>query len=98
MEKKCSCCGTSQHNVKALYCWNCGNPIFGKMKENAFVQQLERMKKIELESMKKDRKYGIPVRINPNSYVAKELFYQTILLKQLKTELDSLMSIVKKNS
>lgn len=48
---------------------------------------LKKQKEIELEEIKKDRKKGIPVRINPNSLVAKEIEYQTYLLKKILEEI-----------
>ena len=47
------------------------------------LEILENFKKNELEAIKKDRKNGIPVRVNSDSYFAKELTYQTVLIKQV---------------
>ena len=57
---------------------------------------LKKQKEIELEEIKKDRKKGIPVRINPNSLVAKEIEYQTYLLKKILEEIHQNLAGVKK--
>lgn len=44
---------------------------------------LENFRDEELKAIKKDRKKGIPVRINPKSLIAKEILRQTVLLKQI---------------
>lgn len=55
------------------------------MKEwKKFINQLQRYKENELKELKKEKKKGIPVRLNPNSYYAKELEYQTLLLKNIQ--------------
>lgn len=48
-----------------------------------FFEALEDFKRKELEAIKKDRKNGIPVRVNSDSYFAKEITYQTVLIKQV---------------
>ena len=53
-----------------------------------FEKALKKQKEIELEEIKKDRKNGVPVRINPNSLVAKEIEYQTYLLKEILEEIE----------
>lgn len=62
------------------------------------LEILENFKKNELEAIKKDRKNGIPVRVNSDSYFAKEISYQTVLLKQvienqmqIRIQLDSII-------
>lgn len=57
---------------------------------------LRKQKEIELAEIKKDKKNGIPVRINPNSMVAKEIEYQTYLLKEIKEEFHQNLAEVKK--
>lgn len=47
------------------------------------LKMIEDFKKRELEEIKKDGKKGFPIRINPKSYFAKELSYQTVLLKRI---------------
>lgn len=51
---------------------------------------LKKQKEIELSEIKKDRQKGIPVRINPDSRVAKEIEYQTYLLKEIQDEIRSI--------
>lgn len=59
------------------------------------LKQLEKFKRLELEEIKKDRKKGIPVRINPNSMTSKEIAYQTILLKQVLEKQNEIISMLK---
>lgn len=61
-----------------------------------FEKALKKQKEIELEEIKKDRKNGVPVRINPNSLVAKEIEYQTYLLKEILEEIHQNLAGVKK--
>jgi hypothetical protein len=64
-------------------------------------EALEDFKRKELEAIKKDRKNGIPVRVNSDSYFAKEITYQTVLIKQvlenqmqIKQMLNSLLTMI----
>ena len=59
------------------------------------LKELEKFKRLELEEIKKDRKKGIPVRINPNSMASKEIAYQTILLKQVLENQNEIISMLK---
>lgn len=58
------------------------------------VKELKKQKEIELAEIKKDRNKGIPVRINPNSRVAKEVEYQTHLLKEIQKEINSTQTLI----
>ena len=62
------------------------------------IKFLKKMKEIELKNYKKDIKNGIPVRINPKSYAVKELEYQTVLLKEIKHDLDDIKMLLQKRS
>lgn len=55
---------------------------------------LKKQKEIELSEIKKDRQKGIPVRINPDSRVAKEIEYQTYLLKEIQDEIRSIKKML----
>lgn len=57
---------------------------------------LKKQKEIELTEIKKDKHKGIPVRINPNSLVAKEIEYQTCLLKEIQEEMHRDLVEIKK--
>lgn len=57
---------------------------------------LRRQKEIKLAEIKKDKYKGIPVRINPNSLVAKEIEYQTCLLKEIQEEMHRDLVEIKK--
>lgn len=59
---------------------------------------LKRIKEIEKKEYKKDRKKGIPVRINPESYAVKELEYQTLLIREIKQDLDEIKMLLQKRS
>ena len=62
------------------------------------TETLKRIKKIEKENYRKDIRKGIPVRINPESYAVKELEYQTILLREIKNDLDEIKMSLQKRS
>lgn len=53
-----------------------------------------RQKEIKLAEIKKDKHKGIPVRINPNSLVAKEIEYQTCLLKEVQEDIQSITTLI----
>ena len=55
---------------------------------------LRRQKEINLAEIKKDKNKGIPVRINPNSLVAKEIEYQTCLLKEVQEDIQSITTLI----
>lgn len=55
---------------------------------------LRRQKEIKLAEIKKDKHKGIPVRINPNSLVAKEIEYQTYLLKEVQEDIQSITTLI----
>lgn len=57
---------------------------------------LRRQKEIRLAEIKKDKNKGIPVRINPDSLVAKEIEYQTCLLKEIQEEMHHDLTEIKK--
>lgn len=59
---------------------------------------LKRIKEIEKKEYEKDRKKGIKVRINPESYAVKELEYQTLLLREIKQGLEEIKMLLKKPS
>lgn len=44
--------------------------------------------------IKKDKNKGIPVRINPDSLVAKEIEYQTCLLKEVQEDIQSITTLI----
>lgn len=58
------------------------------------IEELRKQKEIELREIEKDKEKGIPVRINPNSYVAKEIFYQTLVLKNIEQSLYELKKMI----
>lgn len=65
------------------------------------LEILENFKKNELEAIKKDRKNGIPVRVNSDSYFAKEISYQTVLLKQVienQTQIKQMLNLITEKS
>ena len=62
------------------------------------IKILKKMKEEQLNNFSKDKKKGIPVRINPDSYYAKEIEYQTILLKEIKVELDNIKRLLNKSN
>ena len=47
------------------------------------LKALEYYKRRELEAMEKEDKKGFPVIIEKDSYFAKEISYQTVLLKKI---------------
>lgn len=55
---------------------------------------LRRQKEIKLAEIKKDKNKGIPVRINPDSLVAKEIEYQTCLLKEVQEDIQSITTLI----
>lgn len=57
---------------------------------------LRKQKEIKLAEIKKDKHKGIPVRINPNSLVAKEIEYQICLLKDIQEEMHRDLAEIKK--
>nr|DAE01448.1 MAG TPA: hypothetical protein [Siphoviridae sp. ctQtc11] len=61
------------------------------------INQLQRYKENELKELKKDKKKGMPVRLNPNSYYAKELEYQTIILKNIQKDLREIKRLLEKH-
>lgn len=62
------------------------------------IKRLKKMKEEQLKNFSKDKKKGIPVRINPDSYYAKEIEYQTILLKDIKAEIDDIKRLLNKSN
>lgn len=64
------------------------------MKE--LIKELQRLKEIELKELKKDKTKGIPLRINPKSYIAKEIEYQTIILKGIAHSLEEVKMLLQK--
>ena len=56
------------------------------------------MKEMELEEIKKDKRKGRKVVVNPDSYVAKEIFYQTCLLKDLRDDILEIKGLLLKQS
>ena len=60
------------------------------------IEAMIRQKEIELEEIKKDKKNGISIRINPNSYVAKEIQYQTCFLKRIDENLREIKMLLQK--
>lgn len=63
-----------------------------------FIEAIKKQKELELEEIKKDIKNGIPVRINPNSYVAKEIFYQTLILKNIERDVAEIKRLLLKSN
>ena len=53
-----------------------------------------RFKKAELDNCKKDK--GIKVSIHPDSYIFKEITYQTCLLKSIESELHEIKMLLSK--
>lgn len=59
-------------------------------------EALLRIKKIEQKEYKEDRSKGIPVRINPYSYLAKEIEYQSILMHKLLVQIEEIKRLLDK--
>ena len=62
------------------------------------LNELRRQKEMELQEIKKDNKNGIPIRINPKSYVAKEILYQTFILKGIERDISDIKRLLKKSN
>ena len=61
------------------------------------INQLQRYKENELKELKRDKYKGIPIRLNPKSYYAKELEYQTLILKKIQNDLREIKRLLEKH-
>lgn len=90
IQKICKSCGALNHHHNAKYCWKCGESFTGSKYCEEVNKALVKFKNDELKSIKQDKKKGIPVRINPNSLIGKEILYQTTILKNIERNLQKL--------
>lgn len=84
----------SKHkNKKCLIFNNCKNEVID---EDSPINVIERYLNIQRKDISNDK--GLKVRIDPESYVAKEIFYQTALLQLMSNDIKEIKRLLLKSN